>query len=324
MVWIYLAESEESPSLSESGCDQSHIVKSNPTLKGCSSPECRKDEFQELPGKQLPEVEIIYGGFPCQDISVAGKGKGLEGERSGLFFQIMRLVSEIRPPFLFLENVPAITTRGLGTVTSEITKAGYDCRWTTRSAAEVGANHRRERWWLLAYSNSGNRGALSGSSIRSEVEENEGSGSGPLCKNIPNADRDRLNESNLHLRSGQQAKAKIESFGGSSNVPHSDSNGIREQSRRRRGESWGDTTKFVDDSKILNTHNTGLEGQREESGRACEEFDNTLRSGWWATEPNVGRVAHGVPFRVDRIKGLGNAVVPLCAKEAFKELMGIK
>jgi len=98
-------------------------------------------------------VDLICGGFPCQDISVAGNGAGLEGKRSGLFFEIVRLVKEIQPTFIFLENVPAIRTRGLDRVCFELAKIGYDLRWTIISAASVGANHKRERWFLLAHAN---------------------------------------------------------------------------------------------------------------------------------------------------------------------------
>jgi DNA (cytosine-5)-methyltransferase 1 len=104
-----------------------------------------------LKGKDLEHrIDIITGGFPCQDISVAGHGAGLAGERSGLFFEIVRLACELSPRYIFLENVPAITRRGGTAVVAELTKIGYDCRWTTLSAKAVGANHRRERWWLLA------------------------------------------------------------------------------------------------------------------------------------------------------------------------------
>lgn len=98
------------------------------------------------------DIDIIYGGFPCQDISIAGHGKGLDGERSGLFFEIMRLAKEIKPTFIFLENVPAITTRGGLQVVREITEMGYDCRWCVISAASVGAMHKRGRFFLLARS----------------------------------------------------------------------------------------------------------------------------------------------------------------------------
>ena len=112
------------------------------------------DDVTTLSKSVLPRgIDIIFGGFPCQDISVAGSGVGLEGKRSGLFFEIMRLVDEIHPTFVFLENVPAIRTRGLSRVLIEFTARGYDCRWTVLSAAEVGAPHLRERWFLLAHAN---------------------------------------------------------------------------------------------------------------------------------------------------------------------------
>lgn len=107
------------------------------------------------PDELAAGVDIIYGGFPCQDISIAGAGAGLGGDRSKLFFEIIRLARELRPRFLFLENVPAITLRGLDRILLDLTALGYDCRWTIVSAAEVGAMHLRERWWLCAYSHSG-------------------------------------------------------------------------------------------------------------------------------------------------------------------------
>lgn len=111
------------------------------------------DDIRTLRGDDVGSIDIIYGGFPCQDLSAAGAGRGLAGERSGLFFEIERLVRETNPRFVFLENVPAIRTRGLNAVVQSFTELGYDCRWTIVSAAEVGAPHLRKRWFLLAHSN---------------------------------------------------------------------------------------------------------------------------------------------------------------------------
>lgn len=109
------------------------------------------DDVTTLRGEMLPRIDIIFGGFPCQDLSVAGRGAGLDGERSGLFFEIARLARECQPRFVFLENVPAIRTRGGERVVKELASIGYDCRWTTLSAASVGAPHKRDRWFLLGY-----------------------------------------------------------------------------------------------------------------------------------------------------------------------------
>jgi DNA (cytosine-5)-methyltransferase 1 len=112
------------------------------------------DDVRTLDGRDLPPIDIIYGGFPCQDLSVAGAGAGLQGERSSRFFDVVRLIRELRPRHVFLENVPAIATRGLSRVLMEIASVGYNARWTTLSAGELGAPHLRERWWLYAYPDS--------------------------------------------------------------------------------------------------------------------------------------------------------------------------
>jgi DNA (cytosine-5)-methyltransferase 1 len=179
------------------------------------------DDIRTLNPNVLGPIEIIYGGFPCQDISTAGLGRGLEGERSGLVFEMLRLVKEIKPTFVFMENVPAIRARGAERVGKELASLGYDCRWDLLSAYDVGAPHKRERWFLLAYA--------------------------------------------------------------------------KGQGLETRGQGRGDETK---DSEPPN-------------------------SGWWATEPQVARVADGIPLRSHRIRCLGNAVVPEQAKEAFKRLMGL-
>ena len=100
------------------------------------------NDVKTLSSRDLPTkfVDIIYGGFPCQDISVAGLGKGLAGERSGLFWEIHRLAKEIFPKFIFLENVSAITSRGGVTIVRSLTEMGYDCRWCVISAASIGAS----------------------------------------------------------------------------------------------------------------------------------------------------------------------------------------
>ena len=127
------------------------------------------DDIKTLSGNffREKEIDIIYGGFPCQDISIAGIGKGLAGQRSGLFFEIIRLLRETRPRFLFLENVPAITTRGGIEVIKEVAALGYDCRWCVISASSIGALHKRDRWFMLAKSN------LCDSNIQSSKQANK-------------------------------------------------------------------------------------------------------------------------------------------------------
>jgi len=94
-------------------------------------------------------VDVISGGFPCQDLSIAGKGDGLDGERSGMWHEMARVIHEVRPRFVFVENSPMLTSRGLGTVLGDLASMGFDARWGVLGAADVGANHQRERIWIV-------------------------------------------------------------------------------------------------------------------------------------------------------------------------------
>jgi DNA (cytosine-5)-methyltransferase 1 len=94
---------------------------------------------------------LLTGGFPCQDISAAGQGAGLDGERSGLFFELCRLIDELRPEIVVCENVRALTSRGLDRVLQSLASLGYDAEWQVISAADFGAPHLRERLWIVAY-----------------------------------------------------------------------------------------------------------------------------------------------------------------------------
>ena len=99
-------------------------------------------------------ADVVCGGFPCQDISTAGKQAGIkQGTRSGLFYELMRVVRLVRPQYVVLENVAAILANGLDTVLRELAEAGFDAEWACIPASAVGACHQRDRWWLVAYSN---------------------------------------------------------------------------------------------------------------------------------------------------------------------------
>ena len=98
-------------------------------------------------------VDVISGGFPCQDISASGKGAGLAGARSGLWKQYKRIIKQIQPGFVFAENSPMLRTRGLATVIKDLTGMGYHVRWCVLGAGDIGANHHRDRMWILAHTN---------------------------------------------------------------------------------------------------------------------------------------------------------------------------
>jgi len=102
-------------------------------------------------GPDPRQPDILCGGFPCQDISLAGNGAGLDGERSGLWWEFRRIIGKVRPEYAVVENVPALTHRGLDAVLGSLSEIGYDAEWTTLSAGQFGALHHRERLFLVAY-----------------------------------------------------------------------------------------------------------------------------------------------------------------------------
>jgi len=131
------------------------------------------------PSEYKGRVDCIHAGFPCQDISQAGSQRGVgEDTRSGLYRQVLRIADEVQPRYLFLENVAAIVSgdngRMLRTVVGDLANRGYDCVWRCLSASEIGANHVRGRWWLLAYPNRDNESerAINGEKIGMVADSN--------------------------------------------------------------------------------------------------------------------------------------------------------
>jgi DNA (cytosine-5)-methyltransferase 1 len=125
------------------------------------------DDVQTFDGRPWRGiVDVVSGGFPCQDISAAGKGAGISGERSGMWREMARIICEVRPRYAFIENSPMLTTRGLDVVLSDLASMGFDARWGVLGAADVGAPHQRDRIWIVAHP-SGSRRKINDSSKRS-------------------------------------------------------------------------------------------------------------------------------------------------------------
>jgi DNA (cytosine-5)-methyltransferase 1 len=109
------------------------------------------DDVQTFDGKPWRGiVDVVSGGFPCQDISAAGKGAGIDGERSGMWGEMARIIHEVQPRFAFVENSPMLTSRGLGRVLGDLATMGFNAKWGVLGAADVGANHQRDRIWIFA------------------------------------------------------------------------------------------------------------------------------------------------------------------------------
>ena len=147
--------------------------------------------FEDLPGGRW----LVAGGFPCQDISVAGRGAGLSGSRSSLWFAMQRVIRNLRPDFVVIENVGALVRQGLETVLFTLAQIGYDAEWQDIRASDVGAPHKRERIWIVAYPCKQERREDSGATLtRKEVADSE------------NADRWRADGEDNHRWGYQEAR----------------------------------------------------------------------------------------------------------------------
>ena len=333
MAWIYLAESEDLQKLSKDTSGPSLTVKTTDTLKPSFFQECLQATSRphqsgtmskHSPGCILPPpVDIIYGGFPCQDISVAGHGAGLGGERSGLFFEIARLVGEIRPRFVFLENVSAITVRGAERVVGELCRLRYDCRWGVLSASDVGAHHERDRWWLLAHATGAVSAGLPSRAPAPHAEPGiSGEVENPRCTQW---------ESRPEIQGdvrGMSANGQTRNIAKRPGQALPNANRLSpKRAQQQDGEGRGVGVGGTGNGKVADSCSQRLEGrqQPEANGPAYRKSANSYQPiRRWEPEPNVGRVAHGVPFRAHRLRGLGNAVVPAQAREAFERLIGLK
>jgi len=221
---------------------------------GCLEPFPVWDDITTFDGEPWRgRVDVVSGGFPCQDISACGSGAGIEGERSGLWGEMARVIREVRPRHVFVENSPMLTSRGLHRVLGDLAEMGFNAQWGVLGADDVGAApHIRKRIWILA-----------------------------------NASSRRLS---------QQSEGQIQQSGRTETQrPSANSEEVADSDGERRDRGAG--------------------GESEENRR-----DESQNSGWWDTEPDVGRVADGVASRVDRLKCLGNGQVPAVAATAFRLL----
>lgn len=230
-------------------------------------------------------VDILAGGFPCTDISSAGRGAGITGENSGLWSEMARIIREVRPRFVFVENSPVLTSRGLGSVLGDLAALRYDARWGVFGADDVGAPHIRKRIWIVA-----------------------------------NADREFGPVQSGRIDGSHRPDPSVAGDDVETRVV-ADANGKRElqpqgsvrYERGRAGDGGQD---------MVNAGDSGCYEQRRPLTNG-QELAATECSGWWSSEPDVGRMAHGVASRLDRLRAIGNGQVPSVAALAWLHLTGL-
>ena len=153
-------------------------------------------------------VDVISGGFPCQDISSAGRGAGITGERSGMWSEMARIISEVQPKYAFIENSPMLTSRGLERVLADLASMGFNAEWGVLSAAEVGANHNRERIWIVAKSTKQSRFLSHSMYNRNRWGKQQSESIEEKDQSIPNAHSIRLHKQREHEQPINTAQSK--------------------------------------------------------------------------------------------------------------------
>jgi DNA (cytosine-5)-methyltransferase 1 len=269
------------------------------------------DDVQTFDGRPWRGiVDVVSGGFPCTDISAAGKGAGIDGEASGMWREMARIIHEVRPRYVFVENSPMLTSRGLGRVLGDLAAMGFDARWGVLGAADVGAPHQRDRIWIVAKW----RGQLPHAQhdrIRWWEQQQE---------SIKTTNRQMANPDFIGLDESKTKRDRTEE----QQICQNELN----YGNEIRGEAIG-CGKFGDEKEMADSTGIGLQGQGEFeqpiNSKTYRDWEasqsaNVRESNFWATESNVCRVVNGMASRVDRIKALGNGQVPLCAATAWRIL----
>jgi len=230
-------------------------------------------------------ADVICGGFPCQDISRAGKGAGIkQGTRSGLFYELMRVVCLVRPRFVVLENVSAILSNGLDTVLGELAEAGYDAEWACIRASDVGACHRRDRWWCVAYAND----------ARHQAER----------------EKQQTAWTEQH---GRLDAAYATSMFGHGNTSEQQGQPQRGAFPKSGDGHWPDAA-HVDHQRLEGRFSASL-CERPQQRPTWPRNSHRLSPDWrgYLSEPVLRRGDARLSNRVDRLKALGNTIVPQCA-----------
>jgi DNA (cytosine-5)-methyltransferase 1 len=319
--------------------------------------DIKKLNYEKIKADGLLPIDIITGGYPCQPFSVAGRKKGEKDPRH-LWPEYFRLIKELRPTWVIGENVSGHIKLGLDTVLENLESEGYSVRTFSISAASIGANHQRERIWIVANSNSsGNKGKKSRSigkenekekrdrQVNSTTRFPDGTDS-IVTKQESESEVEHVENTRRSLRQGSEFRGENENEirQGNANISERSSEASEfdvantegkynsEQEGKiksggkiiegRETEIWSESTGRS--NTLANTESSQRNGNainREHSETETQEELGVGSSisrtqggspweGWWDIEPDVGRVAHGIPVRAHRLKGLGNSLVP--------------
>lgn len=250
-------------------------------------------ELANDPDGLVPDCDILTAGYPCQPFSVAGKQRGEEDDRH-IWPEIFRIIKAKRPNWIVCENVYGHISMGLDTVLSDLEAESYSCQPFIVPACAVNAPHRRDRLWIVGYAEDNGRDGWA------ETIGREGAQNKQVEQFSIRGKLSRPSENVAHANSDRTERDKSKNREGSGAVKNSANVAYTDNKRSQRRLSGG----------------KDAERQSEHGHTRCSSaVHRQPTEEWWAAEPSVGRVANGIPKRVDRLKGLGNAIVPQIAMQ---------
>jgi DNA (cytosine-5)-methyltransferase 1 len=251
----------------------------------------------------LPTVDLICGGFPCQPHSHAGARKGSEDSRD-LWGEFYRIIQEVRPRWVVGENVPGIDTTILSSVCTDLENEGYSVAVLGITACSVGAPHIRERRFIMAHARRQPTRSQSAGLSKRDRSHSQEKGERSSARDRPTDSRKNVGYSQLDGFTSPDGKRK--------KIKPSEQERTEGQRQLKGANILSNATHS--NSKRLQRELSEGHSQRRQKTRPAGLRYRTKRPDWWKVESSMGRVAHGVPRRVDRIRGLGNAVVPQVAE----------
>ena len=275
------------------------------------------EDIRKLKGTDIGTVDIITGGYPCQPFSVAGKQKGVEDKRH-LWPEYFRIIKECRPTWVIGENVSGHIKLGLDSVIEDLESEGYAARTFSISASSIGANHKRERIWVVGYSE--HNGLLATKKCSGNKKINRGTQKRQnQTIEFKRTSRYKNNENVADAYGVNDAIGRvdrtIQETGRSGSIDE------RGSGTNANGFSYSSKNETLDSENVGNTISRDAQtrcGEQRISSEKKREEKTTWPSrsstfginNLWETEPNVGRVVNGIPHRVDSLKALGNSLVP--------------
>ena len=283
------------------------------------------DDIRSFDGKPWRgTVDIVTGGFPCQPHSCAGKRKGEADERGGeIWRHTVRVIREVQPPYCYLENVPGLISSGMfGTVVGDLAESGYGVKWRCLSAAECGAPHRRDRLWIVGESNAVGCDGRKDDQGQGETGRDRAAGPG---EELADAEHLRCNEGISGNVGSEESEGRTHgdkpdrcSWWDADPADVANTEGITKRPGLREGEQTEiGRRRFSDRSgaaDMVNTYRARCVAPQDE---ICSGRDSAIDESVGPTQPRLGRVAHGVAYRVDRLKAIGNGQVPAVVREAW-------